>query len=159
MELKAVGPLRSLQSSRSRAALTEVAHEIVGDRRQTIIADAMLLGFGFDQRDLPDGDLAQGRDDFLIIRFDQRTGALEQLFGPARGSEDQFESIRNLFETIFYSYTGHSLMIFRPRAAIVNEPYRSPRPSYFSAGNPLPVHSAYEPSKSLESKPASFSAR
>jgi len=81
----------------------------------------MLLSFGFDQRDLPGGNLAQGRDDFLIIRFDQRTGALEQLFGPARGSEDQFESIRNLFETIFYSYTSHCSMIFRPCTAIVNE--------------------------------------
>jgi hypothetical protein len=85
----------------------------------------MLLNFGFDQRDLPGGDLAQGRDEFLIIRFDQRTGALEQLFGPARGSEDQFESIRDLFETIFYSYTSHCRMIFRPCAAIVNERERN----------------------------------
>jgi hypothetical protein len=81
----------------------------------------MLLNFGFDQRDLARGNLAQSRDDFLVIRFDQRAGALEQLFGPARGPEDEFESIRNLFETIFYSYTGHCYLIFRPCVAIVNE--------------------------------------
>ena len=86
-----------------------------------IIAGAVLLVFGFDYRDLPRRDLAQGRDDFLVVRFDQRTRALEQLFGPSRGPEHEFESIGNLFETIFYSYTGHCLMIFRPCTAIVNE--------------------------------------
>jgi hypothetical protein len=85
----------------------------------------MLLNFGFDQRDLARGNLAQGRDDFLVIRFDQRTGALEQLFGPARGPEDEFESIRNLFETIFYSYSGHCFFIFRSRDALVNERERN----------------------------------
>jgi hypothetical protein len=125
----------------------------------------MLLNFGFDQRDLARGNLAQGRDDFLVIRFDQRAGALEQLFGPARGPEDEFESIRNLFETIFNSYTGHCYLIFRSRDALVNERERNRKRAnervvrYFSAGSPLPVHSAYEPSKSLASNPASFSAR
>ena len=124
----------------------------------------MLLNFGFDQRNLARGNLTQGRDDFLVIRFDQRAGTLKQLFGPARGPEDEFESIRNLFETIFNSYTGHCSMIFRPRTAIVNERERNRKRAnelglrYFSAGSPLAVHSAYEPSKSLASNPASCSA-
>jgi hypothetical protein len=102
--------------------LTAVAHQIIGTVGKILRkAAAILLDFGLNQRDLPGGDLAQGRDDFLIVRFDQRTGSLEQLFGPASGAENQFESIRNLFETIFYSYTGHCPLIFQPRSAIVNE--------------------------------------
>jgi hypothetical protein len=86
-----------------------------------ISTGAALLAFGFDQRDFPGGDLTQGRDDFLVVRLDQRPGTLQQLLGTARCSEYQFEPIRDVFEAIFYSYSGHRNLIFRPRAAIVNE--------------------------------------
>ena len=94
---------------------------IFGERRQAIAADARLLVFGFDDRDLPRGDFTQGRDDFLVVRLDQWRCALEQLFGPACRSQYQFESIWNLFKAIFYSYSRHGVLIFRPRAAVVNE--------------------------------------
>jgi len=137
-----------------------------------LYAGAPLLAFGFDQRNLPRGDFAQGRDYFLVVRLDQRPCTLQQLLGTARRSEYQFEPIRNVFEAIFYSYSGHRTLIFRPSAPIVNEPagtcrrlqmpkalFREasvPEPSpklgpYFSAGSPQRLHSAHEPSKSLMS--------
>jgi hypothetical protein len=89
--------------------------------RLAIVAVKPLLVFGFDDRNLPRRDFTQGGDDFFVVRFDQRPGALEQLLGPACRSENQFESIRNVFEAIFYSYSSHRVMIFRRGAAIVNE--------------------------------------
>jgi hypothetical protein len=90
---------------------------LAGDRHH---ADAALLVFGFDDRDLAGGDFTQSRDDFLVVRFDQWPGALEQLLGAACRSQYQFESIRDVFETIFYSYSSHRALILLPGLAIVN---------------------------------------
>jgi len=103
------------------AAPIRGADIILGKGWPVIATGAPLLVFGFDDRDLPSGDFTQSRDDFLVVRLDQRPGALEQLFGPACRSEYQFEPIRNVFEAIFYSYTSHRMMIFRLSAGIVNE--------------------------------------
>ena len=72
------------------------ANRILGKGRPVIVTGAPLLAFGFDDPDLPSSDFTQSRDDFLVVRLDQRPGALEQLLGPACRSEYQFESIRNV---------------------------------------------------------------
>ena len=56
------------------------------NHQRTIVADAILPVFGFDDRDLARGDFAQRRHHFLVFRLDQRTGAFEQLFGAASRS-------------------------------------------------------------------------
>jgi hypothetical protein len=70
--------------------------------------------------DLLRRDFAQRRYNFLIVRFDERTGALQKLLGSARRSEDESETIINVLETIFYGYACHLALIFRPRAIVVN---------------------------------------
>ena len=66
------------------------------------------------------GNLTQGCDNFLIIGFDQRTRALEELFGAPRSTQNQFEAIRNDFEAVFDSNTCHRELIFRLYSDLVN---------------------------------------
>ena len=61
-----------------------------------------LLPLRFDERDLAGRNLWQRRHHFLVVGVDQRSGALQELLGPARRSHDQFKMIGNLFKTVFY---------------------------------------------------------
>ena len=72
-------------------------------------------------------DFTQRRDDFLVVRLDQRPRALEQLLGSPRRAKHEFESVRDILETVFYSYSSHCPLIVRPSPDIVNEP----RPAQF----------------------------
>jgi hypothetical protein len=145
------------------------AYRIVGNSWPAIATGVRLFVFGFDDRDFPSGDFAQSRDNFLVVRLDQRSSALEQLLGSACRAEDQFESIRDVLEAIFYSYSSHCKMIFQRGADIVNELptrlsdkeakgspiaiglWRCAHADHFSAGRRLLLHSANEPSKSRTS--------
>ena len=69
--------------------------------------------FGLDQRNFAGGNFTQGRDDFLVIGFDQRTRTLEELLGAPRSSQHQLETIRNDFEAIFHSDSRHYESIVR----------------------------------------------
>ena len=51
--------------------------------------------------------LAQGGDNFLVVRVHQGPIALEQLLGAAGGRQNQLEAVGNLLEAIFYSYSRH----------------------------------------------------
>jgi len=108
------------------AAQVRRAGTIFGRRGPVTVASAPLLAFWFDDRDLPSRDFAQSGDDFLVVRFDQGAGALEQLFGPACRCQHQFEPVRDLFQAILYSYSSHRRLIFRLGAAIVNATARAP---------------------------------
>jgi hypothetical protein len=84
------------------------------------IRDSRLLRLRVEDDDFFGRDFAQRGYHFLVIRFDERTGALQELLGPASRAEDQSKTIINMFKAIFYGYTCHLGMIFRPGAALVN---------------------------------------
>jgi hypothetical protein len=89
--------------------------------------------FGFDDRDFPRSDFTQRRHYFLVVRIDQRTRALKQLLGSPRRAQYEFESVRDILETVFYSYSSHCLLILRPAAKVVNEPGQAQFPGQSSA--------------------------
>jgi hypothetical protein len=107
---------------------------------------------GFDYVDRSGGDFAERRHNLFVLRFDQRTGALEKLLGAPRRSQDELKSIWDLFETILDRNSCHYCLIFRPSRMLVNEPWRSESLTartapardfrYFSAGRPAVDHSA-----------------
>ena len=63
--------------------------------------------FRLDYLDLARRDFTQSSYDFLVTGFDQWTRTLEQLFGAARATEHQLETVINMFEAVFNSYTSH----------------------------------------------------
>src|SRR5439155_20288288 len=46
-------------------------------------------------------DLAQGGDDLLVVRLNERPRALEQLLRPAGGEQDELETVRNMLQAVF----------------------------------------------------------
>src|SRR5262245_8070004 len=73
------------------------------------------------QPDLRIGDLAQGGDDFLVVRFDEGTRALEELLGAPRAQQHELKAIRDLFETVLDGNTCHD-----PLLPNRNRPARKP---------------------------------
>ena len=82
--------------------------------------DPRLLRLRVEDDDFFGRDFAQRGYHFLVIRFDERTGALQELLGPARRAQNQSETIINVLKAIFYGYSCHLGMIFRPGAPDVN---------------------------------------
>src|ERR1700730_8992479 len=82
-------------------------------RRAGIRRLASLL-LRFDDRDLACRNFAKGSNHVLVIGFDQRTRAFEELLGPACGSKHELETIGNLFEAVFYRDSCHRLQFSGP---------------------------------------------
>src|SRR5262249_2906458 len=99
--------------------------------------------FLVDRRDLLRGHLAQRRDDFLVVRLDQRPRPFEQLLGASRRQQHELESARNLLQTIFHGHSGHALSLSpRDRRALpmtaVSLANRRPSDKAWSGSAPSP---------------------
>src|ERR1019366_5275915 len=59
--------------------------------------------------DLAGGDLAQRRDRGLVLRRDERGGALHQRAGALGGQDDQGETVVFALEAVFTGDAGHGV--------------------------------------------------
>src|SRR5208282_3341729 len=109
-KLRALGPIRPLAP---RASAYRMRKENGADAGE-------LFFLRFFDRDLAGGDFAKRCHHFLVVAFDQRPRAFQQLLGAPSGSEHQFETVGNPVETVLYGNSSHCPSIFRRIRAHVN---------------------------------------